>query len=236
MRIYAGSWRSDDRSRNGVGVKHRLFELSRRGVLRILATLTIALGCSLPVLAQAPIPKTRAPHRIDDSLRQALGSVQQGQSVRAITRWPNDIERSLGSIAGSMAGSSVYSPASTTIARSPVAVPASTTNLAMPQSTQLIENSRSHEVAGVPQATVINEPSFPVSTTSDVVIPPPIAHGPMAGQLDSYRARAFELQESTRPLVEPPDRIAVHPWWQDVVPQPLGMSSEILPIAPPCPP
>ncbi|MEM8667007.1 MAG: TolC family protein [Planctomycetota bacterium] len=52
----------------------------------------------------------------------------------------------------------------------------------------------------------------------------------MSGQLDSYRARAFELQESEALLIDPPKRIVIQPWWQDTVPQPLGLSKETLPV------
>jgi outer membrane protein TolC len=67
-------------------------------------------------------------------------------------------------------------------------------------------------------------------------IPGPISHGPFGGQLDAYRLRASQVDDSTRAptgfsqngLGE--GNVSFGMWWQDAISTPLGLARETLPI------
>ncbi len=89
---------------------------------------------------------------------------------------------------------------------------------------------------------VVAAPIGSTTASAQTNIPQAISHGPFANQLDVYRARADELEpmrpERLPPVVESTqwnpvvsEAVSSDPiWWQALVSQPLGLSSETLPI------
>ncbi len=89
---------------------------------------------------------------------------------------------------------------------------------------------------------VVAAPIGSTTASAQTNIPKPITHGPFAKQLDVYRVRADALEpnqpqrlppvlESTQwsPVVSA--AVSLDPiWWQPLVSQPLGLSSETIPI------
>ena len=77
-----------------------------------------------------------------------------------------------------------------------------------------------------------DEPGPPPEMTPDrirSVIPPPLSHGPYDPQLNSYRGRAFGLDES--PLESfAVEGIEVRMWWDEAMASPLGLAGDALPI------
>lgn len=62
-------------------------------------------------------------------------------------------------------------------------------------------------------------------------IPGPISHGPYGGQLDPYRARAIQADDTTPRQATPSEQIvSFEMWWQDAVAAPLGLARDTLPI------
>jgi outer membrane protein TolC len=64
-------------------------------------------------------------------------------------------------------------------------------------------------------------------------VPGPITHGPFAGHLDAYRARANELPDSSRAndgIDSQMGKVNFGMWWQKAASEPLGLSTESLAV------
>lgn len=211
-------------------VKHHSHTARGNQFPRGLVAILLALGWVVPVCAQRTVPRTQTPFRIETSLSKELRTVEHIEPKRSVTQWPNDIERALGSIAGSMVGSADFEPASARISDE-VAVDETTPAPAPVVDTDnVFVTTPPIEVIPTPPPQVSSAPAVVPSGSGQVYIPPAISHGPMAGQLDSYRVRALELPNGQHSPISIGDSMVVETWWQDSVNQPLGFSDQILAI------
>ncbi len=147
------------------------------------------------------------------------------------TTTPLDIERSLGSAAGAMSR-----PASSTVATGSKPAPRkseSTPTTSTPVPTTLHPSTLSPSThAAYAGHRVFSQPAL-IQSIGGLPdnIPGPISHGPFAGQLDAYRVRASQTDDSTRaPVGFAEGNISFGMWWQDAISTPMGFARETMPI------
>ncbi len=194
--------------RMALRVKHRPRNRSCEliSVLLALAAAPMCVGFSS---AQDLSDDTNTPHRIGQTVDHSLLEEPIRQAPRPMTSTPLDIEKALGSVAGSLA----------------TVRPDDIQNESSPFSAGF--QKRAAELAG-------HQLDRPIQHShSSVNIPGPISHGPYAGQLDAYRARAGAIPDASPQVSGLPrqeETIDFAMWWQDAMSSPLGLSSEYLPV------
>ncbi len=77
----------------------------------------------------------------------------------------------------------------------------------------------------LPQTLPVTQPHVP-----SVDIPPIPAHGPMGGNLDPFRDRADQMDDSFARRGDQPYPVQFDAWWQQSISAPLGLSEVALPI------
>jgi outer membrane protein TolC len=194
-------------------VKHRSKQHRRYQIVRALVAIAAAPIFVIASHAQNPSPRTTTPNTINGSINRQLPDSLIPRPPRPTTATPLDIERQLGSAAGSLATIKRSTAKTTAAPPSPFSSPLS---------------------LGTPATTAghhLSQQSIQQHHVAPVNVPPPISHGPFGGQLDVYSARAYEL-----PDAPPQDnsrsgsQAGFDMWWKDAMSAPLGLSDEALPV------
>jgi outer membrane protein TolC len=167
-------------------------------------TCVVAAATTAPGVGQA-IAQQVAPQRAS-----VVHPVAHGARLSAT---PHDIEKSLGSLAGSLA---------TAPPRPLQSSPAPAAATGGP------EGTTSSQTVGHPLRRRPIERSVPAAV---VRLPAPVALGPYDGQLDPARARAMQIEDAVAGETDVPAKVIDFDlWWQDAVTEPLGLSPEVLPV------
>ena len=205
-------------------VKQRSRRNRRREIARVLVAIVAAPLCVVVCTAQDR-PRTSTPNGISQSIGRSLPPNRAPDRQVVPTTTPLDIERSLGSAAGALSRPS--SAPAATLSKPAPAKTASPLATSTPAATAL---TLPLHVAGAGHR--VSQPAM-IHSTGGLPnnIPGPISHGPFAGQLDAYRIRASQTDDSAGAQTGFAEgNVSFGVWWQDAISAPLGFAQEALPI------